>query len=184
MQAAFVDIGLEKNAFLYVDEVVAPEGLEGRSSARHPVAAQARPAGDGAGHQRRHGHQGRARHHRDHAAGSLPRADAVLGVRRRVQEGAATKSATGSTTVILVTCPRQMGVIVRTVAQGASERDLCDRPRVPAAALEAREPPVDRGTSSRGHLHRDGSRFAPGARRLLGGLRAPRRRRQAQRSRR
>ena len=29
MQAAFVDIGLEKNAFLYVDEVVAPEGLEG-----------------------------------------------------------------------------------------------------------------------------------------------------------
>ncbi len=28
MQAAFVDIGLEKNAFLFVDEVVAPEGLE------------------------------------------------------------------------------------------------------------------------------------------------------------
>jgi ribonuclease G len=28
MQAAFVDIGLEKNAFLYVDEVVAPEGVE------------------------------------------------------------------------------------------------------------------------------------------------------------
>jgi len=28
MQAAFVDIGLEKNAFLYVDEIVAPEGLE------------------------------------------------------------------------------------------------------------------------------------------------------------
>jgi ribonuclease G len=28
MQAAFVDIGLEKNAFLYVDEVVAPEGID------------------------------------------------------------------------------------------------------------------------------------------------------------
>jgi ribonuclease G len=28
MQAAFVDIGLEKNAFLYVDEVVSQEGLE------------------------------------------------------------------------------------------------------------------------------------------------------------
>lgn len=27
MQAAFVDIGLEKNAFLYVDEVVSPEGV-------------------------------------------------------------------------------------------------------------------------------------------------------------
>jgi len=29
MQAAFIDIGLEKNAFLYVDEVVAPEGVSG-----------------------------------------------------------------------------------------------------------------------------------------------------------
>lgn len=29
MQAAFVDIGLEKNAFLYVDEVVTPEGVSG-----------------------------------------------------------------------------------------------------------------------------------------------------------
>lgn len=29
MQAAFVDIGLEKNAFLYVDEVVSPEGVSG-----------------------------------------------------------------------------------------------------------------------------------------------------------
>lgn len=31
MQAAFVDIGLEKNAFLYVDEVVASEPAEGRA---------------------------------------------------------------------------------------------------------------------------------------------------------
>ncbi|MDP2299115.1 MAG: ribonuclease G, partial [Actinomycetota bacterium] len=29
MQAAFIDIGLEKNAFLYVDEVVSPEGVAG-----------------------------------------------------------------------------------------------------------------------------------------------------------
>jgi ribonuclease G len=29
MQAAFVDIGLEKNAFLYVDEIVDPEGVDG-----------------------------------------------------------------------------------------------------------------------------------------------------------
>ena len=29
MQAAFIDIGLEKNAFLYVDEVVTPEGVQG-----------------------------------------------------------------------------------------------------------------------------------------------------------
>jgi ribonuclease G len=30
MEAAFVEIGLEKNGFLYVDEIVRPE-LEGRS---------------------------------------------------------------------------------------------------------------------------------------------------------
>mgnify|MGYP003694386533 CR=1 FL=1 len=33
MEAAFVEIGLEKNGFLYVDEIVAPE-LEGRATAR------------------------------------------------------------------------------------------------------------------------------------------------------
>ncbi len=33
MEAAFVEIGLEKNGFLFVDEIVGPE-LEGRASAR------------------------------------------------------------------------------------------------------------------------------------------------------
>ena len=33
MEAAFIEIGLEKNGFLYVDEVIAPE-LEGRSHGR------------------------------------------------------------------------------------------------------------------------------------------------------
>ena len=33
MEAAFVEIGLEKNGFLYVDEIVGPE-LEGRKGAR------------------------------------------------------------------------------------------------------------------------------------------------------
>jgi ribonuclease G len=33
MEAAFIEIGLEKNGFLYVDEVVVPE-LEGRSRGR------------------------------------------------------------------------------------------------------------------------------------------------------
>ena len=33
MEAAFVEIGLEKNGFLYVDEIVGPE-LEGRQAAR------------------------------------------------------------------------------------------------------------------------------------------------------
>ena len=33
MEAAFVEIGLEKNGFLYVDEIVVPE-LEGTGTAR------------------------------------------------------------------------------------------------------------------------------------------------------
>ncbi|MBA4370768.1 MAG: ribonuclease E/G [Coriobacteriaceae bacterium] len=41
MQAAFVDIGLEKNAFLYVDEVVSPEGLE--DVPRRDIASLLRP---------------------------------------------------------------------------------------------------------------------------------------------
>lgn len=41
MQAAFVDIGLEKNAFLYVDEVVAPEDIA--PAARRDIQALLRP---------------------------------------------------------------------------------------------------------------------------------------------
>ena len=41
MQAAFVDIGLEKNAFLYVDEVVAPEGLD--AAPRRGIEQMLRP---------------------------------------------------------------------------------------------------------------------------------------------
>src|SRR5512139_1363149 len=41
MQAAFVDIGLEKNGFLYVDEVVAPEGLD--EIPRRDIQALLRP---------------------------------------------------------------------------------------------------------------------------------------------
>ena len=36
MEAAFIEIGLEKNGFLYVDEVIAPE-LEGKSTRRESV---------------------------------------------------------------------------------------------------------------------------------------------------
>ena len=57
MQAAFVDIGLEKNAFLYVDEVVTPEGLEDVPERDIQSLLQARPADHGAGAQGPHGHQ-------------------------------------------------------------------------------------------------------------------------------
>ena len=41
MQAAFVDIGLGKNAFLYVDEVVALDGLE--DMPRREIQAMLKP---------------------------------------------------------------------------------------------------------------------------------------------
>ncbi len=88
MQAAFVDIGLEKNAFLYVDEVVAPEGLEGVP--RRDIQSMLKP-----GQQvmvqvikDAMGTKGARVDHRDHAARALPRADAVLGLRRRFEEAA------------------------------------------------------------------------------------------------
>ena len=84
MQAAFVDIGLEKNAFLYVDEVVAPEGLE--DVPRRDIQSLLKPGQQVMVQvaQGPDGHQGRARHDRDHAARPVPRAHAVLGVRRRL----------------------------------------------------------------------------------------------------
>src|SRR5450756_2504724 len=81
MQAAFVDIGLEKNAFLYVDEIIAPEGFEDvpkrditqmlRPGQQTLVQVLKDPMGD----------EGRSRHHGHHVARTLPRAHAVLGVR-------------------------------------------------------------------------------------------------------
>ena len=40
MEAAFIEIGLEKNGFLYVDEIVTPE-LEGRAAARSRISSSA-----------------------------------------------------------------------------------------------------------------------------------------------
>ena len=99
-------------------------GLRGRAAPRDPAAARAGPAGHGAGRQGRDGHQGRSGHDRRVAAGPLPRADAVLRLRGRVARSSPTTSATGCTTSSCATRRPASGVIVRTAAQGASERDL------------------------------------------------------------
>ena len=123
MQAAFVDIGLEKNAFLYVDEVVAPEGLEGLP--RREIQSLLKP-----------GQQVMVQVIKD-AMGTkgarvtteitLPGRFLVLmpysefvGVSKKLPEGERDRLHD----IIHRHVPPRMGVIVRTVAQGASERDL------------------------------------------------------------
>lgn len=123
MQAAFVDIGMEKNAFLYVDEVVAPEGLEGLP--RRDIQSLLKP-----------GQQVMVQVIKD-AMGTkgarvtteitlpgrflvlMPFSDFV-GVSKKLPE----EERDRLHDIIHTYVPGKMGVIVRTVAQGASERDL------------------------------------------------------------
>jgi ribonuclease G len=123
MQAAFVDIGLEKNAFLYVDEVVTPEGLEGLP--RRDIQSLLKP-----------GQQVMVQVTKD-AMGTkgarvtteitLPGRFLVLmpfsefvGVSKKLPE----EERDRLHEIIHRRVPPGMGVIVRTVATGASERDL------------------------------------------------------------
>ena len=124
MEAAFVEIGLEKNGFLYVDEIVVPE-LEGkRPRPAHPGPDQARPGGARPGGQGPDEDEGRAAHDRDLAARPLrrlrparrgPRRLApARGRRAHAPEGRSSRRST----------PKQGGVIVRTAAEGASAEDI------------------------------------------------------------
>jgi ribonuclease G len=123
MQASFVDIGLEKNAFLYVDEVIAPEGLE--NLPRREIESLLRP-----------GQQVMVQVLKD-AMGTkgarvtteitLPGRFLVLmpfsefvGVSRKIEE----EERDRLHAAIAPHVPPGLGVIVRTVAQGVSERDL------------------------------------------------------------
>lgn len=123
MQAAFVDIGLEKNAFLYVDEVVAPEGVEGLP--RRDIQQLLRP-----------GQQLMVQVLKDPMGTkgarvtteiTLPGRFLVLmpysrfvGVSKKLPDAERERLHS----IVDDKVPEGMGVIVRTVAQGASERDL------------------------------------------------------------
>ena len=123
MQAAFVDIGLEKNTFLYVDEVVAPEGLEGLP--RRDIQSLLKP-----------GQQVMVQVTKDPMGTkgarvtteiTLPGRFLVLmpfsefvGVSKKVPDGERERLHA----IISQHVPPKTGVIVRTVAQGASDRDL------------------------------------------------------------
>jgi ribonuclease G len=123
MQAAFVDIGLEKNAFLYVDEVVQPEDVAG--APRRDISQLLRP-----------GQQIMVQVLKD-AMGTkgarvtteitFPGRFLVLmpfseftGVSKKLED----EERDRLHDIVAAHMPPGMGVIVRTVAQGVSERDL------------------------------------------------------------
>ncbi len=123
MQAAFVDIGLEKNAFLYVDEVVSPEGVEGlpkrdiqqllKVGQQLMVQVVKDPMG--------------TKGARVTTEITLPGRFLVLmphsrfvGVSKKLPDAERDRLHD----IVAAHVPDEVGVIVRTVAQGASERDL------------------------------------------------------------
>ncbi len=123
MEAAFIEIGLEKNGFLYVDEIIAPE-LEGRRGARkiqdliqrgQTVLVQAVKdpmKTKGARLTTEISLPGRFVVYVPHGEG--------LGVSRRLDDDERTRLKG-----ILKECaPKKGGVIVRTAAEGASAEDI------------------------------------------------------------
>ena len=123
MEAAFVEIGLEKNGFLYVDEIVGPE-LEGRKGARKIqdliqrgqtilVQAVKDPM--------------KTKGARLTTEISLPGRFVVfvphgdgLGVSRRLDDDERNRLKA----IVKEIAPKQGGVIVRTAAEGASAEDV------------------------------------------------------------
>ncbi len=122
MDAAFVDIGLERNGFLYVDEVTTAGGAGGAAAQDHQPAP-GRQGGVGAGDPRRHGEQGPSPHHPGGPRRALPGLSAARDLggslppagRRRTR--AAALGLQGPR-------PEPGGLIVRTAAEGAGEDDI------------------------------------------------------------
>ena len=123
MEAAFVEIGLEKNGFLYVDEIVGPE-LEGRKGARkiqdliqrgQTVLVQAVKdpmKTKGARLTTEISLPGRFVVYVPHGEG--------LGVSRRLDD----EERNRLKAILKEIAPKQGGVIVRTAAEGASAEDI------------------------------------------------------------
>jgi ribonuclease G len=149
MQAAFVDIGLEKNAFLYVDEVVSPEGIEDmprrdiqamlKSGQQIMVQVLKDPMG--------------TKGARVTTDVTLPGRFLVLmpfsdfvGISRKLPEAERERLHA----IVGEHAPKGVGLIVRTAAAGASEKDLLADleflqrlwKRVQHQALEALPPEV------------------------------------------
>jgi ribonuclease G len=123
MEAAFVEIGLEKNGFLYVDEIIGPE-LEGRKGARkiqdliskgQEILVQAVKdpmKTKGARLTTEISLPGRFVVYQPHGEGT--------GVSRRLEDDERARLKA----IIKEVAPKQGGLIVRTAAEGASAEDV------------------------------------------------------------
>ncbi len=129
MQAAFVDIGLDKNAFLYVREAVPLHfGSDQESQAafeRVNIGIFSTPSrAFGSGYQRTPWQKRRQNYDQYFTSGRyvvlLPQV-AYIGVSRRIQALAERERLKKISTEV---CPGGMGVIVRTLAQGLSEQEI------------------------------------------------------------
>ena len=125
MEAAFVEIGLEKNGFLYVDEIVVP-GARGQAARKEdPGPDPARAADPRAGGQGPDEDEGRAADDGDLAARAASSSTCRTARASASRAGSRTPSATR-----LQGHPqgarrrRTGGVIVRTAAEGASAEDI------------------------------------------------------------
>ena len=129
MQAAFVDIGLERTAFLHAADIVRSAGDDTMVNALRPLGAvedirrlvNAGRRDPGAGDQGPDGHQGRAPHHLHRAAVALSGVHAARRGDRRVDAHRGRGRARSACKALLT----QLlggdggGYIVRTAAQGA-----------------------------------------------------------------
>ena len=123
MEAAFVEIGLEKNGFLYVDEIVGPE-LEGRKGARkiqdlikrgQTVLVQAvKDPMKSKGARRPPSSRSRG------AFSSTSRTARACGVSRRLDD----QERTRLKEIVRELDAKGGGIIVRTAAEGASAEDI------------------------------------------------------------
>ena len=93
MQAAFVDVGLERNAFLYAGDVL-PDSSDfqfGEAPELHQEVpnkgyTQAGPGNTGAGSERARGHKGRKSHYPHNLAGTDAGSHADGELHRRIQK--------------------------------------------------------------------------------------------------
>jgi hypothetical protein len=158
MQAAFVDIGLEKNAFLYVDEVVSAEGID--DVPRRDIRAMLKP-----------GQQIMVQVLKDPMGTKGARVTTDVTLPGRFVVLMPFSDFIGISKKLPDAERERLHAVVSAHRRVGREREgPSRRPRLPPAPLEARSAPGTRGASARGHLHGDGPRAPLRPRRLRGGL--------------
>ena len=122
ISSAFVNIGFEKNAYLYISDVL------GEQRRRDRRDAEEGPGHHGPGRQGGHQHQGHEGHDGRLPAGPLPGVHAVPELRRHLQAHRRTPRSASAWTKIMDRLVAKIlggkGLVVRTEAEGAAEEEL------------------------------------------------------------